>query len=69
MTDPDLSLHDLGGTGPLLVLGPSLGTSARTLWGACAERLTDRFHVVAWDLPGHGERPTATGFRLWAIGP
>ena len=40
---------------PLLVLGPSLGTSATTLWTACAAAgLTDRFDVVAWDLPGHG---------------
>jgi 3-oxoadipate enol-lactonase/4-carboxymuconolactone decarboxylase len=39
---------------PLLVLGPSLGTSASTLWGRCAEELTDVFDVVAWDLPGHG---------------
>ena len=39
---------------PLLVLGPSLGTSAATLWGACAGHLTDVFDVVAWDLPGHG---------------
>lgn len=39
---------------PLLVLGPSLGTSATTLWAACARELTDAFDVVAWDLPGHG---------------
>lgn len=39
---------------PLLVLGPSLGTSATTLWTACAAGLTDAFDVVAWDLPGHG---------------
>jgi len=39
---------------PLLVLGPSLGTSATTLWGRCATGLTDAFDVVAWDLPGHG---------------
>jgi 3-oxoadipate enol-lactonase/4-carboxymuconolactone decarboxylase len=39
---------------PLLVLGPSLGTSATTLWGACATGLTDHFDVLAWDLPGHG---------------
>ncbi|WP_309646929.1 alpha/beta fold hydrolase [Nocardioides sp.] len=42
--------HDL----PLLVLGPSLGTTAVTLWSACAAGLTDRFDVLAWDLPGHG---------------
>ncbi len=39
---------------PLLVLGPSLGTSAQTLWGQCAPHLTDAFDVLAWDLPGHG---------------
>ncbi len=39
---------------PLLVLGPSLGTSAATLWGAAARDLTEHFDVVAWDLPGHG---------------
>jgi 3-oxoadipate enol-lactonase/4-carboxymuconolactone decarboxylase len=39
---------------PLLVIGPSLGTSATTLWGACAASLTDAFDVIAWDLPGHG---------------
>jgi 3-oxoadipate enol-lactonase/4-carboxymuconolactone decarboxylase len=39
---------------PLLVLGPSLGTSAVTLWGAAAAGLREAFDVVAWDLPGHG---------------
>jgi 3-oxoadipate enol-lactonase/4-carboxymuconolactone decarboxylase len=39
---------------PLLVLGPSLGTTAAALWGEAAGHLTDAFDVVAWDLPGHG---------------
>ncbi|GAB3246111.1 bifunctional 3-oxoadipate enol-lactonase/4-carboxymuconolactone decarboxylase PcaDC [Nocardioides dilutus] len=39
---------------PLLVLGPSLGTSATTLWTEAAAGLTDHFDVLAWDLPGHG---------------
>ena len=39
---------------PLLVLGPSLGTSAKALWTHCAPGLTDAFDLVAWDLPGHG---------------
>ncbi|MCW2767748.1 MAG: 4-carboxymuconolactone decarboxylase / 3-oxoadipate enol-lactonase [Nocardioides sp.] len=39
---------------PLLVLGPALGTTASTLWTACAAGLTDLFDVLAWDLPGHG---------------
>lgn len=43
---------------PLLVLGPSLGTSAATLWTACAAGLTDAFDVLAWDLPGHGHNRT-----------
>lgn len=39
---------------PLLVLGPSLGTSATALWADAAAHLTDVLDVVAWDLPGHG---------------
>jgi 3-oxoadipate enol-lactonase/4-carboxymuconolactone decarboxylase len=46
---------------PLLVLGPSLGTSASTLWGRCATNLTDSFDVVAWDLPGHGHNHAVPG--------
>lgn len=49
----------------LLVLGPSLGTSAATLWGRCAPLLTDVFDVVGWDLPGHGvSAPTTTPFEV-----
>ncbi|WP_134739321.1 alpha/beta fold hydrolase [Nocardioides sp. 503] len=39
---------------PLLVLGPSLGTSATALWAEAAGHLADVFDVLAWDLPGHG---------------
>ena len=39
---------------PLLVLGPSLGTSAGSLWTDCAHHLAEDFDVLAWDLPGHG---------------
>jgi 3-oxoadipate enol-lactonase / 4-carboxymuconolactone decarboxylase len=39
---------------PLLVCGPSLGTSATALWSGVAARLAEEFHVVGWDLPGHG---------------
>lgn len=41
---------------PLLVLGPSLGTSAASLWSACADLLAVDFEVRTWDLPGHGTR-------------
>ena len=56
MTTPAITAVQLGGGPdlPLLVLGPSLGTSATALWSACAARLADDFHLVAWDLPGHG---------------
>jgi 3-oxoadipate enol-lactonase/4-carboxymuconolactone decarboxylase len=39
------------------VLGPSLGTSAAACWGPTVALLGDDFHIVAWDLPGHGEDP------------
>ena len=42
---------------PLLVVGPALGTTVATLWSACAERLAHIYHVVGWDLPGHGASP------------
>ncbi|MGC5223451.1 alpha/beta fold hydrolase [Micromonospora sp. DT81.3] len=44
--------------GPLLVLGPSLGTST-ILWADVIPSLAARWRVVAWDLPGHGASPGA----------
>ncbi|UZX05113.1 alpha/beta fold hydrolase [Arthrobacter sp. CDRTa11] len=53
----------LGGH-PLLVLGPSLGTST-VLWNEAASILGKDFDVVAWDLPGHGVSPAVTeGFDI-----
>lgn len=52
---------------PLLVVGPSLGTSVEALWSAAAEHLGDAFHVVGWDLPGHGRDrwvPSAGGLSM-----
>jgi 3-oxoadipate enol-lactonase/4-carboxymuconolactone decarboxylase len=55
------SRHDL----PLLVVGPSLGTSAAALWHRAAALLDDDFDVLGWDLPGHGSSaPTAAGFEI-----
>ena len=66
MTIPTLAAVDFGGpdTGPLLMLGPSLGTSAAALWGAAAQRLTAHAHVVGWDLPGHGRSGPAEPFTV-----
>jgi 3-oxoadipate enol-lactonase/4-carboxymuconolactone decarboxylase len=58
---PTLAVTPLGaGPGPLLVVGPSIGTSAATLWARCAAELAEEFRVVAWDLPGHGASAPAT---------
>ena len=51
-------LTDPGDGLPLLVVGPSIGTSVTALWSTCAARLAGRFHVVGWDLPGHGRSAT-----------
>jgi 3-oxoadipate enol-lactonase len=47
------------GDRPLLIVGPSLGTSS-VVWAQAGALLGDDFDVVAWDLPGHGVSPAAT---------
>jgi len=66
MTIPTLAAVDFGGpgAGPLVILGPSLGTSAATLWGTAAQRLTTHARVVGWDLPGHGRSAAAEPFTV-----
>ncbi|OSC40655.1 4-carboxymuconolactone decarboxylase [Mycobacterium decipiens] len=61
MTVPRLVGTDFGGPAEadVLLLGPSLGTCAKTLWAATAERLGKQVRVVGWDLPGHGGSPAA----------
>lgn len=56
MSVPRIIAVRLGGSPalPLLLLGPSLGTSAEALWSDCAAELTGHFEILAWDLPGHG---------------
>lgn len=44
---------------PLIVLGPSLGTSS-ILWERVVPLLSDAFRLTAWDLPGHGASPVAS---------
>jgi 3-oxoadipate enol-lactonase / 4-carboxymuconolactone decarboxylase len=64
VTIPRLVGTDFGGpkNGGLLLLGPSLGTSASTLWAAAADRLAEHIRVVGWDLPGHGRSPASAPF-------
>jgi 3-oxoadipate enol-lactonase/4-carboxymuconolactone decarboxylase len=39
---------------PLLVLGPSLGTSVTAAWHDAIALLAPHVDLVGWDLPGHG---------------
>lgn len=66
MTVPELAVVDFGGPadGPLILLGPSLGTSAATLWGGVADRLVAHARLVGWDLPGHGRSAPAEAFTI-----
>ncbi|HVE29811.1 MAG TPA: 3-oxoadipate enol-lactonase, partial [Mycobacteriales bacterium] len=57
---PTLAATPLGGRGPLLLVGPAIGTSAATLWARCAGELAEHFEVIGWDLPGHGASTPAT---------
>jgi 3-oxoadipate enol-lactonase len=64
MTVPTIAFAEPVGTGPLLVLGPSLGTST-ALWRTVVPLLADRYRLLAWDLPGHGASPRpADGFTV-----
>jgi 3-oxoadipate enol-lactonase len=47
------------GEKPLVVVGPSLGTST-VLWTEAAALLGADYDVVGWDLPGHGVSPAAS---------
>jgi 3-oxoadipate enol-lactonase len=61
MTVPALAVTEpVGPDGaPLLLLGPSLGTST-ILWEDVIPQLAQTWRVAAWDLPGHGSSPKAT---------
>jgi 3-oxoadipate enol-lactonase len=58
LTEPVGPSTSSGTEAPLLVLGPSLGTST-LLWDRVIPDLAARWRVVAWDLPGHGGAPAA----------
>lgn len=66
MTLPRIVGTNFGGpdNAPLLLLGPSLGTSADTLWAEAARLLGPRLRVVGWDLPGHGRSPAGEPFGI-----
>ncbi|GAA3756477.1 hypothetical protein GCM10022240_06630 [Microbacterium kribbense] len=61
MTVPAITVTEPVGPAdaPLLLLGPSLGTSS-ILWDSAAPALKRRFRISTWDLPGHGASAPAT---------
>lgn len=60
MTIPTVALTAPAGPdgAPMIVLGPSLGTST-ILWERAMPMLAGTYRVTAWDLPGHGASPPA----------
>lgn len=58
MASPHLLHHQAVGPAdaPLLVLGPSLGTST-AIWEAQVPALSRGYRVLSFDLPGHGGSP------------
>jgi pimeloyl-ACP methyl ester carboxylesterase len=56
----ELALLDWGGTGPLALLHHANGFCA-ALWDPIAERLRERFRVVAYDARGHGDSSCPEG--------
>lgn len=53
------------GARPLLLAGPSLGTSTQALWSPSLVHLAETFTVVGWDLPGHGRSaPSEAPFSI-----
>ncbi|BBY67666.1 alpha/beta fold hydrolase [Mycolicibacterium helvum] len=60
MPTPTLTFTDPVGPADAatLVLGHSLGTSA-ALWADVVPLLAQSLHVVCWELPGHGQSPSA----------
>ncbi len=56
----EIALLDWGGDGPLALLHHANGFCAAQ-WGPVAERLRDRYRVVAMDARGHGESSKPEG--------
>ena len=65
----ELAVHDLGGTGPALVLAHATGFHGR-MWAPLATALRLRFHCWSFDARGHGDstRPTPADFDWRGFG-
>ena len=59
-----IAVHDLGGSGPTLMLSHATGFHGRC-YLPVADLLADRFHSVAFDYRGHGDTPRPAGALDW----
>jgi pimeloyl-ACP methyl ester carboxylesterase len=66
LPDVEIALLDWGGAGPPLLFHHANGFCKAT-FGLVAERLTDRFRVIAMDARGHGDstHPEGPGSYAW----
>jgi len=63
----ELAVLDFGGDGPLALLHHANGFCAG-VFGLVAERLVERFHVIAFDARGHGDssKPERPDAYVWS---
>lgn len=59
-----LGVHDLGGSGPLLIMAHATGFHG-WVWAPVAATLTERFHCVAPDMRAHGDSNAPDGPIHW----
>ncbi len=60
----NVSVHDLGGVGPQLLVSHATGFHGRC-YAPVAHALADRYHSVAFDYRGHGNTPRPDGPVDW----
>lgn len=65
----ELAVHDLGGTGPVLLLGHATGYCGLT-WEPVARELRESFHCIVPDCRAHGRsgQPGPDGFSWRMLG-
>jgi len=62
---PPLATHDLGGSGPVIVMVHGAGFHGH-VWRQTASLLAPHFRVLAVDLPGHGRSPSPARPLSWS---
>lgn len=60
----EIAVHDLGGSGPTLLMSHATGFHGHC-YAPMAAELADRYHSVAFDYRGHGDTPRPQGEVDW----